>query len=36
MNDSEKRYEFSVNFRENRGKTGKRKNCSCEIRGYLL
>ena len=36
MNDSEKRYEFSVNFRENRDWTGKRKKCSCEIRGYLL
>ena len=36
MNDSEKRYEFSVNFREREDTSGKWKNCCCEIWGYLL
>ena len=36
MNDSEKRYEFSVNFREIVHWGGKSENCSCLILGYLL
>ena len=36
MNDSENRYEFSVNFRKQEASAVKWKNSGCEIRGYLL